>query len=196
MGFDAQLTIDHTTNEPLEELKVSIASHPIGKQKLSQSNDVKLVLNEAQGSTKILITFRNEKVNIQITNWFKNFSYDIEAKSKNIKEILINVLQNLPEIYIKNQITGSWGNLHWVSNSNLGKALSNSFKNQVNKRIKEAKSKLKNHIHHRVQNHKKKLMDDLNKIQLTKELKEKKRQLEKFKITAKNKYKSKKKKTI
>ena len=172
MGLHAQLTVDHTTEDPSETLKITISSYPVGKQKLFDNKDVQLALREAQGSTEIQAALKNKSVNIQITNWFKNFSYEIKTESKSVEEILANVLRGLPHIYVKSHAIGNWNDLDLKFNSNLGGALVHALQAQLDIKVREAKSKLKKSIDEKIKAHKNKLRDKLNraKTQLMDEL--------------------------
>jgi Skp family chaperone for outer membrane proteins len=171
----------------------------MGKQKLSESKDVTFNVKESTGQMVIKGTQEQQKVNLQIGNWFRNVEYEVDAKSDIVKDILKGVANDVSNISINAAAKGKWSALGWNVKSNLGDALVQSFKAQVQKKINEAKAKIKAMIDDKINAEKKKLQDQIDKVknQVNGQVNAKKKELEnaKKKVTGdlKKKEKSNKK---
>jgi uncharacterized protein (TIGR03545 family) len=199
MGVDLLATIDHRTEKPTETVDLKVGSYPMGKQKLSESKDVTFNVKESTGQMVIKGTQEQQKVNLQIGNWFRNVEYEVDAKSDIVKDILKGVANDVSNISINAAAKGKWSALGWNVKSNLGDALVQSFKAQVQKKINEAKAKIKAMIDDKINAEKKKLQDQIDKVknQVNGQVNAKKKELEnaKKKVTGdlKKKEKSNKK---
>jgi len=140
---------------------MTVASYPVKKHKLSDSKEVRLIIDEAKGEAKVNALLKNQQLNVQFVTLFKNIKYDLDAKSKVVKEILTNVISGLPDINVESRATGSWGALKWNIRSNLGKELQKGFEKQVKVKIKQAQSKLDDFVNQKVGGGKSRLKNQL-----------------------------------
>jgi uncharacterized protein (TIGR03545 family) len=142
MGFESLLTIDHRTPEAKENILLKIGQYPVPGKMFSNSDDVKLGLNQASGEITVRGALQDSTLQITIDNFFRQIDYVVDAKNKHVKEILSNVVQDIPVVTVNARATGSLKQLNWNIRSNLGEELGNGFKKQVQVKIDEAKAKI------------------------------------------------------
>lgn len=195
-GLNTLITIDHRTAEPVETLTASIDSYPVQPKQLSDSPDVKFAIANAKGRIDIRGAHQNENIQMKISNVFQQVGYEIDAKSSIVKDILQGTVNGLPDIQVNADISGPWNNLHWKIDSNLGRELGRGFKDQVNKKVEEAKAKLKQYIDQRINAEKQKLQSEFNKVksQIDGVINSKKKEIDSAKSKAEKEINSEKKK--
>jgi uncharacterized protein (TIGR03545 family) len=180
-GLDAKITIDHTKEQARESMVVSIASFPVGENKLSDSPDVRLALAQATGSSVLNATLVDQTITVDIKNNFNDLKYDLEAKNKIVKEIIDNILKDIPTVSLNAKVVGSFSDFDVNINSNLGDELAKGFQKQLQAKIDEAKAQLRKMIDERIGAEKNKLKAEMDKTigGLTKELDGKKAEVDK-----------------
>lgn len=162
-GAKLKITIDHVS-EPKESIELSVAQFPLYEQKLIGGSSVSLGLKKATGTSNFIAQLYDSRINIQAKNEFKNLDYDLNAKSKTIKEALASILEGIPVITLNASAQGTWSDLDLHMNSNLGSELSRGLKKYVQARIDEIKQKIQNTIDSKIKPQREKLMSDFNKI--------------------------------
>ena len=193
--FQSYIVVDHTTDTPFEKIRIEVGEYPLGRKKLSDSQDVKLALTKAKGNIKISGISRDETIHFLVKNQFNNVSYEIDAKSKIVNEVLTNVTSDLPDISVNAEASGPWSALKWKVNSNLGKELSKGFKKELQAKIDEAKKNLDDYVNSKIKAEKDKLNSQFNQIKnfVDAQLDNRKQELEKAKQQANNELSNKKK---
>ncbi|MCB0384128.1 MAG: TIGR03545 family protein [Bdellovibrionales bacterium] len=163
-GFDAVVTLDHTTENPKDDIRATIGSFPVGTQKISDSNDVKFLINRSQGNSKITAVMEKDQMKVWVNNSFKEMDYEIDAKSGTVKEILTNVMAGIPVITVDATASGTWKKLNMSLRSNLGEELSKGFKQQIQAKIDAARAKLKAMVDEKIGAERAKLTAEFDKI--------------------------------
>ncbi|NQZ01663.1 MAG: TIGR03545 family protein [Bdellovibrionales bacterium] len=183
MGVDLLATIDHRTENPVETVDLKVGSYPMGEQVLSDSKDVTFNVKESTGQMVLTGKQEQQKVNMQIGNWFRNVEYEVAAKSDLVEEILKGVAKDVSNISINASAKGEWATLGWNVKSNLGDAIVKSFKAQVQKKINEARAKIKAMVDQKINAEKKKLQAQIDKVknQVNGQINSKKKELDKAK---------------
>lgn len=194
-GFDLDAVIDHRTAEPKETVDLKIASYPVGQQKLSNSKDVTFNITDSKGQLAMNAVQQSSGVNMKIKNYFNSVQYEVDAKSSLVKEILKGVAEDVSKISVQADAKGKWTGLDWHIKSNLGDAITQAFKKQVDKKIKEAKAKIENMVNERIAGEKKKLQAELDKLkgQVNKQVNAKKAEVDKAKAQVQGEIDKKKK---
>ena len=182
-GLDFDAMIDHRTDLPKETVDLKIASYPVGSQKLSNSNDVTFNIADSKGALALNAIQQQKNVTMKIKNDFSSVKYEVDAKSSLVKEILQGVANDVSQIYVQADAKGSWSDLGWHIKSNLGDAIVQAFKKQIDAKIQEAKAKIKLLVDEKIGAEKKKLEAEYQKIkgQVDKEINGKKAEMEKAK---------------
>lgn len=183
MDVKAKITIDHTTQRPYEKLEAQVGSYPLSKLTLSDSKDVQLAINKAEGGLALTALLKDQALEVVAVNNFKNIGFDLDAKSRTVKEILGNVLSGIPMVTVEAKARGSWTNISMSIDSNLGRELANGFKQQLNAKVEQAKAKLKSFIDDRIKGEKAKLNAEFEKVkgQISGQIDGKKKELDQAK---------------
>lgn len=163
-GFSLNAVIDHRTEDPKETVDLQVASYPVGSQKLSNSSDVTFNITDSKGQIVMNAVQQKSGVNMKIKNFFNSVEYEVDAKSSLVKEILQGVAKDVNRISVQADAKGAWSSLDWHIKSNLGDAITQAFKKQVEAKIKEAKEKIQNMVNSQIAAEKQKLQAQFDKI--------------------------------
>lgn len=195
-GMDTKVTLDHTTEQAKDSIMISIGKFPVGDQKLSDSPDVRLAIQEAAGSSVLNATVVDEKIEVDVKNVFGEIKYDLQAKNKMVGEMIDAILKGIPNVDLNANIEGSLSSFDVRINSNLGEELAKGFKAQLQVKIDQAKAELRKMIDTRIGAERDKLKAELDKTMggLTKELDGKKAEVDKAVNQAKGQIEGEKKK--
>ncbi len=193
-GLDAKITLDHTHEQAKETMIISVSSFPVTEAKLSDSEDVRLGLSKARGSTIMNASLVDETITADIKSTFGDLQYDLEAKNKIVKEIIDNILKGIPLVTLNAQVKGSFTDFDVHINSNLGEELAKGFQKQLQAKIDEAKAQLRKMVDAKIGGERDKLKADMDKTVggLTKDLDGKKAEVDKVVQEAKNQLQSEK----
>jgi hypothetical protein len=74
----------------------------------------------------------------------------VETSNKIAKEMLSNVVNNIPVIDINGSATGTFSSLNMDISSNLGTELGNGFTREIGAKVTEAENKLKSLVEEKV----------------------------------------------
>lgn len=180
-GVDARITLDHTTDQPKEGLVMKVAKFPSGVYKLADSSDVKLAINESTGSSQMVAALVNQELTVDIQNKFGDIKYDLDAKNKMVKEIIGNILKDIPVVDLNANVRGSFSDFSVHINSNLGDDLAKGFQKQLSAKLQEAQAQLRAVIDQRIGKQRDNLKDNMDKTvgQVGKDLGLKKEEVDK-----------------
>ncbi len=145
-GLISHLTIDHRSTVPSETLDLSVTRYPIETREISNTPEVKLIITEAQGGLKLKALRTNNLVTMVINNHFSSLKYEIDSKQKEIKNLVTNVMGNVPKISISASAKGSFPLMNWHISSNIGYELQKGFEQQIRERVKGAKRRIKKEV--------------------------------------------------
>ena len=187
-GFDAKITLDHTTDVPKESMIMRVERFPVGAQTLSGSPDVHLGLTEAHGSSDMTAVFINDEITVHAHNTFGDIKYDLQAKNAVVHDIIDSVLKGIPTVDVNADVKGSLHDLDIHINSNLGDELSKGFQKQLQAKIAEAKAQLNKLIDEKIGGNRNKLKGDMDKMtgEFTKDIDGKKGEADKGTKDAQN----------
>jgi uncharacterized protein (TIGR03545 family) len=171
-GFDAKITLDHTTEKSRDSLDLTVGSFPVDRRNLSSSPDVKLAIAQAKGSSVMHANLVDEALDIDIKTVFSAVKYDLEAKNAQVKEIIGRVLNGIPKVDVNARIQGSLSDFNVHINSNLGDELAKGFQKQLQAKVAEAQAQLHKIIDDKIGGEKAQLKQQLDKTlgPITKEI--------------------------
>lgn len=158
-----KITVDHV-NEPKETVELSVGEFPLAEQSLIKGSTVNLGVKKAVGSSGLFAQLNSENLIIELKNEFKKIDYDLNAKSKTVKEALTGILADISVITLDASAKGTWSHLDLHINSNLGSELSQGLKKYVQARLDEIRKKIQNTIDSKIKPQQEKLTRDFNKI--------------------------------
>ncbi|NJL24948.1 MAG: TIGR03545 family protein, partial [Calothrix sp. SM1_5_4] len=181
LGFDAKVTIDHTTDTPKESLNLTIGAFPVAGNTLSNSPDVKLAIAGAKGSSVLNATLVNQELTVDMKNIFSEVKYDLAAKNKIVHEIIDGVLRGIPTVTLNAGVRGSLSSFDVHINSNLGDELGKGFQKQLQAKLAEAQAQLRKLVDEKIGAEKTRLKSEMDKVigDLTKNLDAKKAEADK-----------------
>ncbi|MCB0421848.1 MAG: TIGR03545 family protein [Bdellovibrionales bacterium] len=182
-GLNVLVTLDHTKEPAKETLQMSVASFPVQRMALADSDDVTYAFNKAVGQTEVVGTLVESQINMKMNNKYSQIDYDIKANSPVLKEVLQGVAKDIPVVTLNATASGPWSHPNIGINSNLGGALSAGFKKQLDAKVKEAREKLKAFIDNRIQAERAKLDGQVAQVknQLNAEVEKQKKEVDKAK---------------
>lgn len=160
-GMKLVVTVDHTTDIPKQTVHMQVNSFAIPEKMFVNSDKLKFGIQNATGTTNLLAQIQSGEIKASWNNSIQKPNYVVETPSKLGKEILTNVLNGIPVIYINGTVKGPWKDLDFDIDSNLGDGLANGFKEQLGTKIAEGEAKLKEYIHGRIGNSEKDLLGSL-----------------------------------
>jgi uncharacterized protein (TIGR03545 family) len=182
-GVAGDLTIDHTTTNPVESLKLKVGRFPVTGQTLVDSDEVKMGFENADGGTTLEAVLRGKELKIDTHSEFSGIKYLVEAKQQIVGEILRGAVADVPKVTLNASASGSWTDLRFDIDSNLGHELAKAFEKQLQLKINEARAKVQALIDERIGQEKAKLQAEFNKVQdqVNKIVQEKQGELDKAK---------------
>jgi uncharacterized protein (TIGR03545 family) len=182
-GVSGVLTVDHTTENPLEKLNLKVASFPVSGKQLVSSPEVKLGFDSAVAKTAFNVELRGKSLNLATNSEFKEIRYLVEAKQPILADILKGATNDVPRVTLDASVTGEWTSPKFKIDTNLARELEKAFEKQIQAKINEAKAKLQKLIDDQIGKQKEKLQAEFNKVQsqITGQLKDKQAEIDKFK---------------
>ena len=163
-GILLKATFDHTGETAKESFEAGIQTFPVGRLPFSESDDVRFVINRAKGNSELKASFEGDQFNVSWDNGLRNVEYEIDSKSTIVKDLLTSVSAELSTITVGAKAKGTWDNIDWTMGSNLGEALSNAIKKQIQAKIDEARAKLKERIDTEINQAKGRLLGEFDQL--------------------------------
>ncbi len=164
-GMEAKVTIDHTTEKPIETLDLVLGRVPVEKMMLSDSEDVSFGFNSAQTRTVAKATMQGQEINLNATTLFTQLDYVNKAKSPILNEVLAGVAKDLNKFDLVTKVTGSFSKFNLGLKSGLGQALQNSLKKQLDQQIQKARKQIKEMVDSKIKGEKDKLQSQINQFE-------------------------------
>jgi len=149
-GLDILGTIDHTTDNPKESLKLQVASFPVTGIMFSDTPKVRFGLKQATGASTLEASLAGDGVKLSFDGKFAKPQFTLEAQNAVVKEVLSSVLNGIPAITVGADVGGTWSNFAININSNLGQELSAGFQKQLAAKLGDVKAKLRATVEERM----------------------------------------------
>lgn len=149
-GFDLLGTIDHTTENPKESVKLQVASFPITEVLFSDSPKVRFGLKQATGSSTLEASLAGDGLKFSFDGKFSKPEFTLEAKNAVVQDVLKTVLNGIPAITLNADVGGTWERFNFDINSNLGHELSAGFQKQLAAKLGDVKAKLRATVEERM----------------------------------------------
>lgn len=156
--------MDHR-KEPFEKsLELIVGSYPLKNLVLSNSKSVKLAVTETNTASQFNASLIGENINIELKNQFRSPEYAIEADSSTTQRILNDVIGKISLITLDANAKGRWDKLRLDIDTNLGRAISDSFQAFMKTEIASIKEKIRAQVDSRIQGEKEKLEAEYAKL--------------------------------
>ncbi|MGE4233013.1 MAG: TIGR03545 family protein [Bacteriovoracia bacterium] len=188
-GVQILAKLDHLQEPGKDSILLSIATYPVANRMLTQSDSFKLGLKSALGKSNLSFTLFGEEVHVLSKNEFRNSTYDVSSNQELLNSLLIQATSNLPVLTIDAEAKGHWDSLAWSVDSNLGAALANALKGQLNEKLAAARKQIETMIHDQVGSKKAMLTQNVNSVtsSITSQINAKKQQAEQTQAMAQHK---------
>ncbi len=165
MNVTGNITIDHTSEVPVEKGSVSVGAFPVKENALVKSGDVELGYKKADGSSSISFMMKDQTLSLDSKSLFNNVEYYTQAKDPKVGQILTAITQDLKSLDLNIRAKGSWDDLSLHINSNLGQKLADAIKGQISAEINKARAQVENHVKGLVAKEQQKLQGQLGGIE-------------------------------
>lgn len=155
--------------------------YPVKDYAISKSKDINLSLKKARTHFLLELDIVPDNTKMKMVNRFYDLNYDVNSSNPKNKDRLTNIVNGIDEINIKANANGKdYKSLSWKIYSNLGDAIVNGFKKEVEKEIEQAKQKIKNDVDAKIAKQKEQLEKSVKsfKDSMQAQLDKQKKQLE------------------
>jgi uncharacterized protein (TIGR03545 family) len=164
LGVEMRAVIDHTTENPRENVLVKVGSFPLVEQLFSNSESVKFGLKNAVAAGSLEGALAGEALTVGVRSRFEKMNFLVEAKNSQVQQILGSVVQGIPVATMDAKVTGSWDNFAIDIDSNLGQAISAGFQKEMQAKLGEAQAKLDSFVQEKLLPAKKKAQSQLEAL--------------------------------
>ncbi len=181
-GIKAELIVDHTKQEPVERMELSVARYGVAGRSLVNSPSVTLGFAKAAAAAGFTAELRGEQVAIHASNQFREVAFETTAQSPVVREMMNASLAGLNTVSMDARVRGTWGDLDWNLSTNLGDALARGMKRYLQEKMNEARKKIQAQVDQRIAAQRQKLMAHRSELEsrLKSALAEKQAQVDKL----------------
>jgi uncharacterized protein (TIGR03545 family) len=168
LGMSLMVKADFSGTKNLYTTSFEVKSFPLHQKMFSESDKLRFGLKEAFGSSKISALLIEDEVKMSWNTSFIKPQFIIDSPQPLAKEILSNVVNNIPVISVSGKAEGTFNNLAFDLQSNLGSELASGFSRELDAKISSAKDKINKLIDERLQRPKEDLLKAIgaNKLQM------------------------------
>lgn len=142
MGVKAVLTADFSRDIGRQSALIQVNSFGVPEKMFVNDKNLKFGFLSANGSSTINASLEGENVTMSWISALSQPKFLVETKNKIAREILTNVVNNIPVINLDGRATGTFANLNMDIKSNLGTELSQGFTREIGLKLTEAQNKL------------------------------------------------------
>lgn len=161
-GVKALITADFTQDISKQSALIQVNSFAAPEKMFVDDKKIKFGFLKANGTSTISATLQEQQVKMNWTAAFTKPQFLVETSNKLTKELLTNVVNNIPVINIDGTATGTYKNLNMDISSNLGTELSQGITREVGAKLTEAQNKINAMVEEKIKDPKATLMSSLN----------------------------------
>ena len=162
LGVKALITADFTQDISRQSALVQVDSFAVPEKMFVDDKKIKFGFVKAYGNTSISATLQEQNINMIWNAAFKNPNFVVDTSNKLTKELLTNVVNNIPVISLDGKAYGTYKNLNMDITSNLGTELSQGITREVGAKLTEAQNKINALVEEKIKDPKATLMSALN----------------------------------
>lgn len=142
MGVKAVLTADFTRDIGKQSALIQVNSFKVPEKLFVDDEKMKFGFQNAIGTSTITAELQEQNVKMNWVSALNKPQFLVDTKNKIAKEMLTNVVNNIPVININGAATGTFTNLNLDISSNLGDELGSGFSREIGAKVTEAQDKL------------------------------------------------------
>lgn len=162
MGVKALFTVDHTRAVGKQSALIQVNSFVVPAKMFTNDEKIKFGFLNAIGTSTLRANLEQEKVNMTWISALNKPQFLVETDNKIAREIISNVVNNIPVININGSAGGTFKKLKLSVNSNLGTELGQGFTREIGLKITEAQTKLTAMVDEKINKPRAQLMGLLN----------------------------------
>ena len=142
MGVKALLTADFTQEISKQSAHIQVNSFAVPEKLFVNDEKMKFGFKNAIGTSTLVATLREEQIKMSWNSALSKPNFLVETQNKIAKEMLGNILNNIPLITIDGDVSGSFSKFDMKISSNLGEELSQGFSRELTAKVNEAQAKI------------------------------------------------------
>lgn len=158
MGVKAMLTADFTRDIGKQSALIQVNSFPVPEKLFVNDPKMKFGFKNAIGTTTISAALEEQQVKMNWISAIQKPQFLVETQTKLAKDLLSNILNNIPMININGNASGSFSNLDMNITSNLGDELGQGFTRELGAKVDEAQQKITALVDEKINQPKEQLM--------------------------------------
>lgn len=158
----AVLTADFTRDISKQSALIQVGSFLVPEKLFVNDDKMKFGFKNAHGNSTISATLQDEQINMSWNSALMKPNFLVETKNKVAREMLGNILNNIPVININGSAAGSFSHFNMNVSSNLGDELAQGFSRELTSKVTDAQNKLNSLVEEKINKPKAELMGLLN----------------------------------
>lgn len=160
-GVSTLVTADFTQDVPSQSVMMQVKSFPVPEKIFVQNDKIKFGFLKADGSSTFSAQLQDNRFQMNWISTLNKPQFTVETSNKLAREMLSNIVNNIPAINIDGSVSGTFRDFDMNINSNLGTELSEGFRLEIGAKITEAQNKIKALVDEKINGPKAELMASL-----------------------------------
>jgi uncharacterized protein (TIGR03545 family) len=157
-GLKAVIVADFTRNIGRQSALIQINSFQVPEKIFINNEKLKFGFMNAVGSSTITATLEDKSFQMNWNSTLHKPKFLVDTSNKIAKEILTNVVNNIPVIHINGKASGLFTHFGMSIDSNLGNELQEGFTREIGAKLTEAKNKIDHFVDEKISGPKNTLM--------------------------------------
>lgn len=158
MGVKAVVTADFTRDIGKQSALIQVNSFAVPEKLFVDDKNIKFGFKNAVGSSTISAELMEEKIKMNWNSALTKPQFLVDTSNKIARDMLNNILNNIPVININGSATGSFKSLNMDISSNLGDELNQGFSREIGAKVAEAQNKINSLVEEKINKPKAELM--------------------------------------
>ncbi len=160
-GVKATITLDHRREVGKQSALLQVNSFVVPERLFVDDEKLKFGFKNAIGSSTINATLERENVTMSWNSALSKPTFLVETQNKLAREMLSNIVNNIPVIFINGSAAGTFSDLKLKLVSNLGDEIGSGFKREIGLKLDEAQNKISALVDEKINQPKAQLLSEL-----------------------------------
>ncbi len=161
-GVKAVITSDFTKDIGKQSALIQVNSFEVPEKMFVNDTKLKFGFRSAVGSSTLNANLEEDSLIMSWNSTLTGPKFLVETSNNLAKEILTNVVNNIPVIKISGNAKGNFSDLQMDMSSNLGTELGEGFSREIGAKVTEAQNKINTLVNEKINQPKQELMKALN----------------------------------
>lgn len=159
MGVKAVLTADFTKAVGTQSALIQVNSFAVPEKIFVDEKNLRFGFKNAEGSSTISATMVENQIKMNWNSALTKPNFLVETDNNLAKEMLSNIVNNIPVINIDGDAAGSFSNLKLNIRSNLGTELAQGLTREIGAKVTAAQDKINTLVEERINKPKEQLQN-------------------------------------